>query len=444
MKHYGVHRTDSSRAQRLSGVAGDRNRDVLLEVVVAFKAAWRYMLFGVALGGTVLGVYAYIEAHELLPKGHFVLMLLEHAGMACLVSAFVVFFYEWGAHISKTAELSKELNDTIRHLVPAIGAELHEQRLTHSIRSLIKWEESGDKTSAVSPEPIIVNLVHALVAINENTELWARNQYIGFITSELDVVVKNAMSLSRLGSSGSGDQQFTVRPTAAAIADAILSAQMVATMPGDRYDVISSIPTWQGNRLKEFEAMTITAVRSRKVRVRRILNLLSYPDELMALPGGTARDILMRHYQLVLDLGATSSAEQYEVKILGEQEVQLLPQAQRRNARNSHYGIFVHATEQVRFSVRSHDLDKMHITNDPDIVCADRELFDAAWAIARPLTLDAIEWCETWLEYEKLSRQALARADRAVHPPGPLISPVRGREPEAWVDSESAYDTHSC
>src|ERR1044072_9184193 len=73
----------------------------------AVKSALLYTLMGVIVGILLLWWQHYLE--EIHYPFVYCIKFLEHLGVGFIVSAIAVFFYEWGAHIKDTVELSSKL-----------------------------------------------------------------------------------------------------------------------------------------------------------------------------------------------------------------------------------------------------------------------------------------------------------------------------------------------
>jgi hypothetical protein len=372
----------------------------------AVKSGALYMLAGLLIGTALIAVETHLELNGVLDKNGIWLRLIEHLGIGFLVSAIAVFFYEWGAHLKDVVELSEKLCQTIEERIPQIADEHDQVHFHHSIRSII----FRDGATTDGKADIIVTEIHNLVdavAVLQNSEGWGCKEHIGFIAAELQGVVNNARSLSRVAQrqaaglaalmapEGSGEHHFIVKPDAAIVADAILSSQMRAMSSGDHYDVLSSLPTWRTGRLEEFKRETGEAVMKRQVHVYRIINLLRYQEEQLALGVEETRSILESHLKQMHDW-TWKGGGRYEVRVLSKEDANRLDAHERDELAAKHFGIFCHGKDgsdtqrQLRFAVEKSDLSDMRMTSDINRIRDEGDLFKLAWRVAKPLDKEAI------------------------------------------------------
>src|SRR6185295_2404118 len=214
----------------------------------AFAEVWFYVLFGFVAG---LGLAA---SSRLVDEG-FWRLLLEHLGMGLVVSSIAIVLYEWRSEIPKLLGLASKLAEVSR----AEGKE----GLDRVLETLI----GNDKSLPEGACDVRDNCRTVILTLSELLSQRSRitDQYVGFISSLLRVVVNKNLKAFRDLTAGSA-ALFHVPASSAVLADDALSAQMAALDPGDRYDVVSDLRTWQEGQLAGFQAATEAAVK-RGVRV---------------------------------------------------------------------------------------------------------------------------------------------------------------------------------
>jgi hypothetical protein len=345
----------------------------------AFAAAAKSSSFSILTGlviGFALIVLRFYFAPLLSPL---INTLLEHVATGFIVAAIAVFFYEWIFHLRETAKLTQKLVD----ILDLSSNESLERFLTNALADDTQHVPDYLKET-ISNLKLLVETVSGL----QRQDLWAKEQYVGFVSRLVADVRRNADSLR--GLNAGGDQHFLVPPMGADLADAILAAQMRAMAKGDSYDVISNLSSWKGQQLRELHEEERKAIQFRGARVRRIFNLTRrYRSQ---LKDTEAREILLNHLNNSKDWGVTETQISYEVRVLGIEELNSsTSQLLHSRIGEAHFGIFQHGNESLRVKVERADLSDMVMSKDPDIVRSYSDLFQEAWNAATLLTENNIE-----------------------------------------------------
>jgi hypothetical protein len=382
----------------------------LKKAKAAYKSARFYMWIGLIAGFSLLATHRstkhlaeWLSARSGANAGQQALTQLsawlidglgfvfEHLGIGLIVAAIAVFFYEWGAHIKETVDLSSRLTGAVEHtkrMMEAIrmnerlgelNARRAEDRLAYSLDTLIGGaNRSGDEKPEYLDSAIsnCKNLVLALASLQKRND-WASEQYVTFISNHIHKVVgHNADAFSKLHEK-KGEQTFNVPPTAAQMADEILAAQMQSVNSGGRYDVISDLPSWQGGQLALLNSATKYAIEEKSVQVRRVFNLIR------GTPQGT-KQLLLKHLDYSDRWKSKTGQGGYEVRILSAKGYEKLKSRgySIKKIEDAHLGIFSDGSDKVRFKVTEPDLSDMLLSKDPDRVKPEMEMFEAVWRVA--------------------------------------------------------------
>jgi hypothetical protein len=160
----------------------------------AIRQALLYTLLGIVIGLLLLWWQHYLE--EIHYPYLFWSKFLEHLGVGFIVSAIAVFFYEWGAHVKETVDLSKKLYETIESVEAKIEPLLSsagERSLDHALRAMI------GRGVQPMPENIqrIINDCSTLVKDISELQapgVWSSDKFVDFISYLLHSVVQNSTS----------------------------------------------------------------------------------------------------------------------------------------------------------------------------------------------------------------------------------------------------------
>lgn len=376
----------------------------------AYKSARLYMWIGLISGFALLGLNRLLDyVAELMPHwfgpeaerqpvatilvwlAHSLAFIFEHIGIGLIVSAIAIFFYEWGAHIKETIDLSGRLTNAVEHTKRMMEAIHMNERLnqlnTARAQERLVWcldtlIGGADRVAAEKPKYVrnvvanCKNLVLSLASLHSRND-WACEQYLTFISDHIEKVVgHNAEAFSKLYEKA-GEQHFIVPPTAAQMADEILAAQMQSLNKGGRYDVISDLPSWQGNQLDQLHKATRYAIEQKDVHVRRVFNLIR------GIPPGT-KQILLRHLEHSQKWRGQTEEAVYDVKILGVNAYKKLRSKaySLQKIEEAHFGIFINGDDKVRFKVTERDLSDMGLSKDPTMVDPSLTMFEDIWRFA--------------------------------------------------------------
>lgn len=355
----------------------------------ALRTAGPFLFMGLIIGVLLLILQWYLD-NVLIPRSFILGQLVGYMGGGFIISAIFMFFYEWRAYARNMAELTQKLLD----FVNTSSNESLEQFLYRLFTddSLQVPDYLKDTVGTLR------RLVESIQAL-QRQEIWAKEQYIGFITRLVTNALVNAETLQKLNAGG--EHHFKVPPIGAELADAVLAAQMQALTKGDYYNVISNLSAWKGQQLGEMHEAERRAIVNRGAKVRRLFNLTrKYQARLTA---NEAREILLRHFNHSREWGATESQVGYEVKVLGNQELNnSTSKLLRDRISEAHFGIFHHEPDvTIRVKVERSDLSDMVMSKDLHIISADLDLFNEAWNAASPLSIERIEMILKELEEEK-------------------------------------------
>jgi hypothetical protein len=384
----------------------------------AVKSALLYTLLGIIIGTLLLWWQQYLE--EIHYPYVFWIKFLEHLGVGFMVSAIAVFFYEWGAHIKETVELSRELSDIINNRIEPIATFTGSRALERSLRTLIGRDVEPTPENIQKIISDCASLVDNISAL-QNSGVWSSEKYVSFISYMIDSVVENSKALRSMAIKGEEENHVIVVQTAAIMADKILTLQMQAMEKGDYYDVISSLPTWKGSQLNKFHMETKEAICQRGVIVRRIFNRLRYEKmEVKDLSLYDAERIMRTH---LVNVSEWSKGEgRYEVKVLGWEELdESTSPLLHELIGKAHFGIFKHGNQNVRYGVERADLSNMKIGKNLQHISDDLQIFNDAWEVAKPLSEELIKEIIEELAGEKAKEALLKSADipslrRAIKP----------------------------
>lgn len=346
------------------------------ELGPAFKSTWPYTLVGLAVG---IGIAWLPDAFPLCARPPLKL-ILEHVGVGFIVSAIAVFFYEWGAHTKKALELSEQLSSTIRNDLVPIALATGEVALLRGLESLLK------ESSSVGHQyvPVIITEVDLLVKAVRRLQqdgIWVREQYIQYIAETLATIRSNSECLASL--QDEKVHNFVVPPDGLDPVDKVLAAQMNSLDEEDSYDVITNLISWRARRLSGLVLATRSAVKTRRVGVRRVFNPLFHVE----MSGPEVRQILAEQLKEAAELG-----ELFQVRILFEEHVNASDSERLKAfAWNSHFGLFIHNGKKLHIELKKLDLSEVAMKAGD--LKFEAELFDAAFKAAAPLTEELIEKC---------------------------------------------------
>lgn len=384
-------------------------------------------------GGLIIGLALIIIAETTGLKErpewllHIFGLSLEHLGLGLIVSSIAVFGYEWRSHVKKVLDLSRKLEQSI-HDVEQIRETIRE---TGTLLELLS--KSGDKTLEPALRTFLgeenpslckslrqfVEAIYEIqrdkaddVSLPENEYKYrklVKKRYIGVTEWLLQrTVLANARQFQKVIDGGEG--HFTVPATSGEMADVILAAQMSIMSEGDSYDVISDVSSWRDNLLKEFKAESISKIKSREVKVRRVFNLFRHG--LPPADSSSYQEVCKKTIRTLYDhLSASVNLSKkawvgYELKIFWEEELKKAteshPDFREHEFREAHFGLFIHkeTREVTRFKVELENLSNMTLNWDPSSIERDVDLFKIMWSKAKTLDKDIIKSIEKELMKE--------------------------------------------
>jgi hypothetical protein len=414
----------------------------------AVISAGFYTLVGIAFGFLLLAVQHGLEqwskavqpTNEVAAKAlHFIAFMFEHLGIGFVVAAIAVFFYEWGAHIKKTMELTNRLVTSIDqvagvqtvveragglsaalgqttqimeslHLTERLYKDIDRAtrfNLTVCLSSVIGGTEKEKKQYLINAAKSCEDLIRSIEKLRKNNH-WANNKYIEFITKQIDEVVgHNADAFSHLRLNH-GTRKFKVPPTAAGMAADILAHQMEAMKEGDRYDVISDLTSWRDTQLDELFNKTEAAVTNDDVQVRRVFNFLPYAWRgYDRMPSSDHRSILVKHLQASETWRGKNGRGSYKIKILwpaGYETIKNDPRVRNINIATQHFGLFIHGNVSIKFSVTKIDLSDMEMCRQ-DLDNDDSKIFTAVWTAAEEIAAGGSVEDRVSRVYDELAKQ---------------------------------------
>lgn len=376
-------------------------------LIQAIKSDGFLILLGVLSG---IGLVVLQHDWKWLNRDHVTTALIvEHLGLAFIVSSIAVFGYEWRSYAKKAFDLTEELvklrqvegiEAIDRGLEVVFGGEEHE--LGENVRKVFS-----------SLKKVIV----AIQDLNTNKS-WASQQYIGFVSDLLDTAQLNAVNLSDLEKKEVSWKDFIVPVTASRLAGRLLTQYMMALGAGDLYEVISDFTSWQDAQLDEFHNIATKKAVANGAEVVRVFNLLSVGSE--TISESQIRETLTKHLN---DAKQWPGAKGYKVKVFGPAEYAVLhkkfPQADRRVLMESHFGVFKHRNEIVCVMVKLANLSKMQLCSKLESIAEDVDKLENVIANARELKLEELDQLGVILKGLNLkgSRRRLRKQTRALSIP---------------------------
>lgn len=342
--------------------------------------------------------------HEIfLPK------LIEHLGIAFIVSSIAVVFYEWGGHYKHGVELASEL-ESIKQAVGANALEGALRALVHGERR--EWDEE-----------IVADVKAFVLSIKDLHEKgdWAKYGYARYLRTLLHKARENAGSLSVLSTqSGEGvtHGEYTLNILSATSAtDAMLSEQLSRLSQDGSYSVVSNVGSWLNNQLQSLDRESRLAVEKKGVKIRRIFVI---GDRAAHKQHNTAENISKVLGDHLAKSNAWKGNGSYEIKLLNQQELSRLMQKIPESAEfifEHHFGIFAKREEDlcIRVEVKRPDLSDLRVRGLPE---ASEEIcfFEEVWGELPLLTEEILK-----------GPMACLSAHQEQHS---SLSAVPGREPQ--------------
>jgi len=358
----------------------------LSKLLPAFKSHFFFLSLGFVGGLSLLVLEHYLV--QTMHKQHdgVFIVILEHLGVALLVSAIAIFGYEWNMHINEANDLDEiikhELEEsramrTSLHMTDRLLAAMREEGRNNmgvALDALLGNDSASESVQVIKEQ--LINLATVAAGLRKG---WASDHQMKFISVLLqEFVIQNAISILRV-TDKSGEQHFRIKEPAQKIAGRLLAAQVSSMKKDDQYLVISDFASWDGEHLDEFLSEQIRAVKESGIIVKRIF----YLTELRSVHSSKAAAILRKHYQ------CCRGAKGYQVAVLGKAEMKRLEEGgkiKRERAEDQHFGIFVVGGQLLRFKVEDEDLADLAISIDSDITSESLTTFDILWKEARKLT----------------------------------------------------------
>jgi hypothetical protein len=284
--------------------------------IEAVKQTFRYVIFGGVVGLILIFVATYAKPlieSIFTPKASEVMeKLLEHVGMGFIVAAIAVLFYEWGAHLKDSLQLSQELNS----LRQAVAAEALNEALDVQLQTNDE-HHNAEVTEAIS------TIVAALKQLQDHGD-WAQMGFQRFIAAMITRVKENAQQLAALSSERTAAARNITVLTPAVLVDNIL-AEQIRRLPKDgRYSVVTNPGDWKEGQFPTLQEQSKIAVESRGVVVRRILVLADDGPNSHQADAGEVERILNLHAAAAQQVKPGAQGGGLTFKVLDESERQRL------------------------------------------------------------------------------------------------------------------------
>ncbi|MEO8383404.1 MAG: hypothetical protein ABI779_27355, partial [Acidobacteriota bacterium] len=213
---------------------------------------------------TVAGIICINYSGSHRDQAAFRSLFLSHIGVALISAGIVGVGYELRAS-------RKHMEEQVNRLI-AINSDEAKRRFPATLQALFRDANKKDLTHQLIRERL-QTIVDDITAIESNN-LAANSVSVHFVSTLLDHTSKIAKVLAEAKPAG-GAYDLKL-PTPSALADDILSQQMLALRSGDSYRVISDFTTWDNSNLDVFWAATKRKVKQRNIVVSRVFCLYSY------------------------------------------------------------------------------------------------------------------------------------------------------------------------
>ncbi len=191
------------------------------------RSWWRVVI------ALLAGILLVINKDEI--ANHTVASISEHIGIGLIVAGIAVFGYEFRS----TARELLERIDRLQLLIDIRGKDA----LAQSLAELLPDARHSDNAALRTTVHDVVCKMHWVETANP----WNVNLYVSLMSAILEAA---AINVKIVDSQAQEQYWCTLRlPTPESIADAMLSALMLALGPNDKYDVLSDFTSWDGSKL---------------------------------------------------------------------------------------------------------------------------------------------------------------------------------------------------
>jgi hypothetical protein len=279
-----------------------------------------------SMAGGVIGLALLIVSMKSLSRHPTAEELVKHIGGAFIVSAIVIFAYEWGSEVKRASNLAASLVNVLQRHVDEIMEADARRALANAVRNL-----AGDGSEGLSDQlEDFADALHRLAGPGDWAAAGYRafiNQYHKFITDNIKRLADVSLRVKK-GDSGGGEPFRIIIPTAAEIADAMVNSTMrELANQGGRYFAVSDGSTWI--LLEEFKKTQSTAWTN--VEMQRVFLLGRRADDHRDV--AQIAEIISKHYE-----NAKASNGKYEIRITNTEEYSHSPIFTLSGAQ--HFGIF--------------------------------------------------------------------------------------------------------
>jgi hypothetical protein len=302
--------------------------------------------------------------------------MVEHFGVAFLVSGIVIFGFEWHGHEKHIQDMMDSLRES--------ADKLEESQAGLNNKAFFQRQLPTIFPDRFIEEPFEKLMDHAEKL--KESPVWTR-AFVGKMLSRIEKHTRELVTLSN-----SGDHYIGMLIN---VVDDLMTLQIMEMGKGDGYDAISDLKSWEEERLVAFHSASIKKI-GEGLKIRRIFNLV---DESL---NEKAINVLEDHIN-----NSKDSNGNYLVKVLVREDLDKVGHSERKDLPRDHFGIFTQqGNDELRVKVESSGALGLS-TDTTELVGAQyRKRFEAAWLAASPLN-------DAWIESagKKMSEMEKTKAE---------------------------------
>ncbi len=300
----------------------------------------------IVLGGLLFALLLAVAASMLLGNGHPRLSrAFEHLSDGVIVSAFAVFFWEWGSQAKQMVIVGTKIDQ----LANLAGVAAIEEGMKTTFQSV--------ETSLLDVHKDLVSQMVKLADLRN----WARRADIEFLVAFLNQARGYAKTLAefryQLIQNPKSDHLAPIAfENSFDLADQILTEQMNILKTGDTYVTLSNPRTFSKLKRTFLDAGEKAVMRG--AQIRRVF-ILSPAGDLW-----TNSDIrnLLKHYTFAAQHASENGNHGwYKIQFAKPEVLDYL----KVGVNDRHYGIFTHDDHGVGFKVKGDEVSEFFLTNEP-------------------------------------------------------------------------------
>lgn len=303
------------------------------------RNAGPYCLCGVVAAVLLWRIAAWAQPDEHMKE------ILTHIAGAFLVSAMVIFGYEWGSEAKQNADRAAALINVMHNHTERILEASAQNALVNALEQLI-----GPQAKDLSPQ--LQKFASALEKLGKSND-WVARGYLPFVAHYHEALTDNVREFAAF-TGRTGGEPFEIKfAKAAAIADAMVSGTMheLSSRGGDYY-ALSDLSTWK--ELPIFRHAQAVP----KVKIQRLFVLGKQAD--LDLKIKEIAEYLVEHY-----LTARASNGNYEMRLTDT--TSRLAEKITSLSGAEHFGIFAPKDETaIVFSVHDMSMSDFRLRAAPE------------------------------------------------------------------------------